>query len=427
MITIIPYIIVFLLTGYILYGIFLLIKNFFIKLKERIVLGFSAKIIERDDDLEKYLLHRFSYYDRLPEPLKVKFLLRVKSFIKHKSFEGREGLEVTNEMKSWVAASAVQLTFGLDRYSLERFTKIILYPEAFYNRRNDAMHMGETNLNGVIVLSWKDLQEGFSEATDNFNVGLHEMAHALELQLLLNDDYDEFFGKYYPKFSLIAEEEYENVEAEGNSFLRKYAGVNRHEFFAVCIEYFFESSTEFRQRLPEIYYHLSILLNQDPLHDDAHVDETVRKSEQELEVEITSQAPVLIPKFSVTNLGFHFLYFIFIFSMLIIQGFRGTTALLYMSVIVGVFALLLLYYRMNKFVLYENCLVIKNPFGKIKGIYELNDIVAVNLSRQEAGDSLEILRARHGRIIRSRYSYTSNESDTSQLLQKLREKKIVVR
>ena len=89
MITIIPYIIVFLFTGYILYGIFLLIKNFFIKLKERIVLGFSAKIIERDDDLEKYLLHRFSYYDRLPEQLKVKFLLRVKSFIKNKSFRKR--------------------------------------------------------------------------------------------------------------------------------------------------------------------------------------------------------------------------------------------------------------------------------------------------------------------------------------------------
>ncbi|MCX6275372.1 MAG: zinc-dependent peptidase [Bacteroidetes bacterium] len=427
MIEYIPYIIIVFFTGYICYGLFLLAQNALLKLKDNIALAFAGKVITRNDDLEKYLLNRFPYYDRLPDPLKIKFLLRVKNFIRNKQFEGREGLEVTDEIKSWVAASAIQLTFGLSKYSLDHFSKIIVYPAAFYNRQNDAMHMGETNTHGIIVLSWKDLQEGFREPTDNFNVGLHEMAHALELQLLLKEDDDTFFGNYYPKFSLIAEEEFENIENERSSFLRNYAGANRHEFFAVCIEYFFESGAEFRQRLPEIYYHLCILLNQDPLHEDGHLEEPLRKTQEELASEITSLVPLFIPQNSMVRLSVHTIYFVFIFSMLVVQGFKGTTELLYFSILIAGVALLLIYFRMNKIILYEKYLVIKNPSGKFTTIYELNDIVAVNLTSDRSGDSLEVVGARHGTIIRRRHSYLAKGSDMNTLLQKLREKKIVVR
>ena len=426
MIALIPLIIVALFACYILYGFFLLIKSFLQSLKEKIGLTFSGKMIARDDDLEKYLVNRFPYYDKLPELLKVKFLIRVKNFLHGKTFEGREGLEVTPEMKSWVAASAVQLTFGLHKYSLDHFSKIILYPEAFYNRINDAMHMGETNTHGIIVLSWKDLVSGFEKTTDNFNVGLHEMAHALELVLLLKADADAFFAEYYPKWSLVTREEFENVENERSSYLRDYAGANRHEFFAVCIEYFFESPAEFRDRLPEIYYHLCILLNQDPLQSDTHVVEVKHKSHDEMVQEISASAPVFIPGFSLVSISFHAFYFLFIFSMLVIQGFRGTPELLYTSVFIAFLAFFSIYLRMNKLIMYENCLVIKNAFGKITGIYDLNDIVAVIRTSERVGDAIEVSQARNGRIIRSRHSYIARGSDMDTLLQKLREKKIAV-
>ncbi len=426
MIAFIPYIIILLFTAYILYGFFLLVQNFFLRLRDKVGLAFSGKVIARNDDLEKYLLHRFSYYDRLPGEMKVKFLLRVKNFIRSKTFEGREGLEVTNEMKSWVAASAVQLTFGLNKYSLAHFTKIILYPEAFYNRQDDALHIGETNMRGVIVLSWKDLQEGYKEANDNFNVGLHEMAHALELQLLLKDDYDTFFGNYYPKWSIIAAEEFENVENERGSYLRKYAGTNKREFFAVCIEYFFESGAEFRKQLPEIYYHLCILLNQDPLHNDAHVEEVARKTPEELEFEITSLSPVLEPEYSLLNLSIHGLYFGLIFIIFMLQGFKGNHVFLYYTVVLTIAALISLYFRMNKLILYESYLTVKSPFGKTKSIYELNDIVAVYIDSDRSGNSLRVVQARQGRIIRTSHSYLAKGSDIEMLLQKLKEKKIAV-
>lgn len=422
---IIAVLIVALFALYLLYGFSLVIQVFFMLIKESVR---SAFVLKTSPDslqgFEKNLAGRFTFYDRLPEKLKAKFLMRVRRFVAGKTFEGREGLEVTEEMKTWVAASAVQLTFGLDSYLLNHFKKIILYPQEFYNSRNDAIHIGETNTRGVIVLSWNDLLNGYSNPSDNFNVGLHEMAHALELQLLLKDDYDFFFGNYYYKWSLITEEEFRNIESERASYLRQYAGSNKREFFAVCIEYFFESPGDFRQKLPEIYYHLSILLNQDPLHDDGHVEELPRKTPEELMLEISTRQPVLVPEYGSFDFIIHILYFGFIFSMLLIQGFKGTYELLYISVVVAVIALLSLFYRMNRVVLYENCLVIKSPFGKIKDIFELDDIMAVKRQSERIGDSIEILRARQGRIIRSSFGYIARGRDMSMLLEKLREKKI---
>ncbi len=51
------------------------------------------------------------------------------------------------------------------------------------------------------------------------------------------------------------------------SFLRKYAGVNKQEFFAVCIEHFFEVPEKFQHNLPKIFHHLCVLLNLDPLNE----------------------------------------------------------------------------------------------------------------------------------------------------------------
>ena len=55
------------------------------------------------------------------------------------------------------------------------------------------------------------------------------------------------------------------MQAGEKSFLRSYGGRNEQEFFAVCVEHFFEVPENFKQKLPDIFFHLCILLNQDPL------------------------------------------------------------------------------------------------------------------------------------------------------------------
>lgn len=218
-----------------------------------------------DTSIEHILSSNIPYYQKLPTTEKPKFVERVASFIERKEFEGRQGLVVTDEMKAVVAASAVQLTFGMNEYYFPHFSKILLFPQSYYNRLTQQQHKGEVNFSGLIALSWKDLKEGFEKPYDNYNLGLHEMAHALCFDKFTNHEIDNFFEHYFDKWEIIAQDEYKRVKENHESFFRKYAGTNKMEFFAVCIEYFFESPEQMKKELPELYYHSCILLNQDLL------------------------------------------------------------------------------------------------------------------------------------------------------------------
>jgi Mlc titration factor MtfA (ptsG expression regulator) len=214
---------------------------------------------------EHFISGKIPYYDALPEKLKIRFLRRIPYFIRDKTFYGREGLEVTTEMKVLVAASAVQLTLGIENFILEKFHTIIFYPEKYLSTITGKYHVGEANIRGMIVISWSDFERGYSDGHDTYNVGLHEMAHALDLDTRSGNYYDDAFVIRYKRWMQTAEVEFDNMQNDEAHFLREYAATNMQEFFAVCIEHFFEASAEFKQNLPELYNELSILLNQDPL------------------------------------------------------------------------------------------------------------------------------------------------------------------
>jgi MtfA peptidase len=216
------------------------------------------------DKYEPVLLQSFTYFRKLSEASKQKFLLRLHHYLKHKKFSGRNGLEITEDKKILVGAAAIQLTFGLDNYLMTRFSEIILYPDIYPSQSGRNHHKGETSMRGTIVFSWKHFYEGYAITDDKYNLGLHEMAHALEISGTI-DDFDKYFNENFGKWSNVARSEYDNIQNERASILRKYAGANAHEFFAVCVEHFFEASEEFRTHLPEIYRWLSLTLRQDPL------------------------------------------------------------------------------------------------------------------------------------------------------------------
>jgi Mlc titration factor MtfA (ptsG expression regulator) len=215
--------------------------------------------------IETVLLGKFAYYQKLDPIEKERFVKRVNVFIAHKEFLPSGGMEITDEMVILIASSAVQLTFGLEDYLLLSFSKIFIYPKEYYSQYDKLYHQGEANLGGVVVLSWNNFLEGYNKPHDNYNLGLHEMAHALRFDKFKNIDSDDFFSVYFEKWYVVAREEFLRLKNSEPSFFRKYGGTNINEFFSVCVEYFFESSKEFQNIHPEIYKHLSILLNQDPL------------------------------------------------------------------------------------------------------------------------------------------------------------------
>ncbi len=216
-----------------------------------------------DPEIESLLAAEFSYYKNLSQDLKPLFVYRVSAFLDSQEFEGR-GLDVTQEMKVLISASAIQVTFGLTKYRFDNFTKIIIFPREYRSPLDHRFHLGEVNLGGAIFISWDDFRKGYSGNNDNYNVGLHEMAHALRFDKFRSGDRDDFFDGYFDKFIAEGKEEFLRIRAGENSFIRKYAGTNSEEFFAVCVEYFFESPLVLKEKLPDLYRNLCILLNQDP-------------------------------------------------------------------------------------------------------------------------------------------------------------------
>lgn len=213
---------------------------------------------------ESILIRHFQYYNILPSNLQNIFKSRLQKFINSKKFETRKGLILTEEMKILISASAIQLTFGLRQYQLPNFKRIIIYPEQYYSLITKKYHKGEANARGLIVLSWKDFKQGYTEPYDNLNLGLHEFAHALYIDFLRDKTDDMNFLSYYDEWRKIGDKEFFKLRDGTKNYLRTYGGTNLMEFFSVCIEHFFETPSEFKEKKPQLYPILSKLLGQDP-------------------------------------------------------------------------------------------------------------------------------------------------------------------
>ncbi len=213
--------------------------------------------------LQKY----FNYYRALSASNKVKFEKRVTQFVHRKRFIPRQVNEVTVEAKVLIAAAAVQLTFGLPDVYLRYFNKILVYPNDYYSSITKRFHKGEVNPRfGIIVLSWQSFVDGCIDPHDSKNLGLHEMAHALRLEVLIrSEEIPPFDPELLNEFDAYARRICDDVQFAQQTFFRPYACTNEHEFFSVAVENFFERSQQFKNEMAELYQVMVRLLNQDPL------------------------------------------------------------------------------------------------------------------------------------------------------------------
>ena len=211
------------------------------------------------------LSQHFAYYQRLSPGQQQEFERRVIRFVRKKQFIGR-GMEVTLPMQVLVAAAAVQLTFGLPELVLRHFKRIIIYPDKYYSTITQQYHKGEVNPAArAIVLSWKNFTEGYAHSDDSLNLGLHEMAHALEIENMVeNDEYDFLPPAVWEQWQEQATAYRGRMHQSGSDFFRDYAATNDQEFFAIAVENFFERPAEFQTYAPELYDTLCLLLRQNP-------------------------------------------------------------------------------------------------------------------------------------------------------------------
>ncbi len=214
---------------------------------------------------KKALETYFTYYNELSPENKVIFEKRVQLFIEMKEFIPRGFDQVLDEMKTIIAASAIQLTFGLPQVYLKHFKKILIYPDDYYCRIFRRYHQGEVRQHGgIIILSWKNFARGYMDDTNGRNLGLHEMAHALRLENdIINGEHGFLDREALHLWHLQADELMEKINQGETAFFRKYAGTNIEEFFAVSVENFFERPDEFVEQYPVLYGVMAHLLKQD--------------------------------------------------------------------------------------------------------------------------------------------------------------------
>ncbi len=238
----------------------------------------KPRVIEQREIAEiDHYLRKFNYYTFLSPEAKDKFRHRILDFMEDKNFVGRDGFIMKKEHKIILSASAVQLTFGLRQFILGRIHTIMVYPDVFHHRAYNQDFKGATFANGVVAFSWPHFKSGYDIPNDRYNLGLHEMAHALRLSVAKDpyEAYDQYFKEQFFKWENMAEREFDRMQQnlDQPAFLRQYAGTDMHEFFSVCVENFFEVPHLLYQHHPELYTQLCYMLNQNPaaLHKDYQV------------------------------------------------------------------------------------------------------------------------------------------------------------
>ncbi|NIC01813.1 zinc-dependent peptidase [Flavobacterium sp. J49] len=210
-----------------------------------------------------FLRQKFPFYKKLSEKHKVYFHHRLASFKETYQFIPRQDFVINQEVQTLIAGTYVMLTFGMRRYLIDSFDKIIIYPEEYYSNHTEEYHKGEFNPKmKAVVFSWKDFTAGYEIENDNLNLGIHEFSHVVHLHSLRSNDGSSLaFRKHYKRLHKEVNHPPNRQRLIDSDYFRIYAFTNQFEFISVIIEHYFETPDEFRIQFPELFNHVSKMLN----------------------------------------------------------------------------------------------------------------------------------------------------------------------
>ncbi len=201
-------------------------------------------------------------------------------------------VEVSDEQRLLVAASAAILLVGRPEWRLPTARDIVLYPTAFAEETYalwpdsapGSQHaIGMVHAHGPILFSLDALERSFPVQTEGSgplsrsletvleapvlpHVGLHEFAHVIDF-IGAEGRAGGLPGMVPPVFAHRWHERL-SVERErllaGKSILNPYGLKSDAELFAVAVESFFQDALRMRVYHPELYGLLAEFFNQDP-------------------------------------------------------------------------------------------------------------------------------------------------------------------
>lgn len=203
------------------------------------------------------LENQFEYYKKLSNDDKLRFQRHVNHFLINKKFVSEDYVEITEEMKVLIAATAIQILFGRDGFYLSEFYSIRILD-------SEVVDVKSIKIYRQLDIPWKAFSQGYESMVDGYNPGIKIMALALSLEKQLNES-SIFNFSSNTAFNKLYKSQAEKYIASGKSKYKNYDQVDRSEYFAVAVEYFFERPEHFYVNQPAMYMALSKLLRQDPL------------------------------------------------------------------------------------------------------------------------------------------------------------------
>jgi Mlc titration factor MtfA (ptsG expression regulator) len=204
------------------------------------------------------------FYQTLSPKHQKRFQHRLARLLTQLAFEGREGLELTQEMRVLVTATGVKLSFGFRNYGFPNLKKVLLYPGTYHSQLGGQLHKGEYSpAYKTLALSWPDFLEGYRCDKDNLNLGLHEWSHVLHIKCHFSQDISSQIYNYGFKKLMRYLKKHEDVRQDllKTKYFRAYAFENQMEFMAVLIECFFETPETLQEQFPELYQRVKAMLN----------------------------------------------------------------------------------------------------------------------------------------------------------------------
>ena len=227
--------------------------------------------------------NKVNLYGKLPLRLQSELQEHIKIFLAEKKFIGQENLVVTDEMKLVIASQACILLLGNNRPKSNYYPYlkyIHLYPHHIKIKTHKSEHnllLGQSSVgyksgkDGIVSLSWSQVEEESFSANQGQNVILHEFAHQL----------DQEFGSAtgMPRLSSLADtitwgkifaQEYQQlcqqVAQNQITIIDRYGATNPVEFFAVVTETFFVKSQLLATYHPLLYEQLRRYYGVDPVN-----------------------------------------------------------------------------------------------------------------------------------------------------------------
>jgi Mlc titration factor MtfA (ptsG expression regulator) len=217
------------------------------------------------------LSEKVKFYQNLTQEQRHRFEKDMIDFMEGCRITGVD-LELTDEDRILVAASAVIPIFGFPEWKYKNLREVLVYPDRFNKNyetagssRDIGGMVGWGPMNRTMILSKKSLHQGFATENGRSNVGIHEFVHLIDKSDGTIDGIPEVLIQrpYIIPWLKMIHNEMKRIH-RGKSDINPYGATSEAEFFSVVSEYFFNQPHILAEKHAELYRMLERVFQQDP-------------------------------------------------------------------------------------------------------------------------------------------------------------------